>query len=66
MKAFVTGSTGLLGTNLVRELVARGWEVKALARSAEKAEAELGVRFRPLRETLHDEVSWYRTRDLSL
>ncbi len=35
--AFVTGSTGLLGNNLVRELVGRGTAVRALARSAEKA-----------------------------
>lgn len=34
--AFVTGSTGLLGSNLVRLLVAEGWRVRALARSAEK------------------------------
>ena len=38
MKAFVTGSTGLLGSNLVRLLLAQGHKVKALARSAEKAE----------------------------
>ena len=38
MKAFVTGSTGLLGSNLVKALVAAGCEVKALARSREKAE----------------------------
>lgn len=38
MKAFVTGSTGLLGGNLVNALVAAGYEVKALARSREKAE----------------------------
>ncbi|MDY6804706.1 MAG: SDR family oxidoreductase [Cyanobacteriota bacterium] len=37
MKAFVTGSTGLLGNNLTRLLVARGYEVKALTRSLEKA-----------------------------
>ncbi len=42
MKAFVTGSTGLVGSNLVRQLVAQGWDVKALARSAEKAERLLG------------------------
>ncbi len=36
--AFVTGGTGLLGTNLVRELARRGWKVKVLARSREKAE----------------------------
>lgn len=39
--AFVTGSTGLLGNNLVRLLVERGWTVKALARSREKAERQL-------------------------
>jgi len=38
MKAFVTGSTGLLGNNLVRLLVEQGYEVKALARSRLKAE----------------------------
>src|SRR5258706_13968462 len=38
MKAFVTGSTGLLGSNLVNALVAAGHEVKALARSREKTE----------------------------
>lgn len=38
MKAFVTGSTGLLGNNLVRLLVEQGYEVKALARSRQKAE----------------------------
>lgn len=38
MKAFVTGSTGLLGSNLVNALVTAGHEVKALARSHDKAE----------------------------
>ena len=42
MKAFVTGSTGLLGSNLVRLLLAQGHEVKALARSRQKAERVLG------------------------
>jgi dihydroflavonol-4-reductase len=37
MKAFVTGSTGLLGSNLVNLLLAQGHEVKALARSEKKA-----------------------------
>lgn len=37
MKAFVTGSTGLLGSNLIQLLLAQGHQVKALARSAEKA-----------------------------
>jgi dihydroflavonol-4-reductase len=37
MKAFVTGSTGLLGNNLVNLLVEQGHSVKALVRSPEKA-----------------------------
>ncbi|MGB7848053.1 MAG: SDR family oxidoreductase [Candidatus Acidiferrum sp.] len=40
--AFVTGSTGLLGNNLVRFLVSRGVKVKALARSKEKAKTQFG------------------------
>lgn len=43
MKAFVTGGTGLLGNNLVRLLVQQGHEVKALARSPEKARALFGA-----------------------
>ena len=46
MKAFVTGSTGLLGSNLVRLL---------------KAIRELGATFRPFEETLRDEVAYYRS-----
>lgn len=42
MKAFVTGSTGLLGGNLVRLLLEQGWEVKALVRTPEKARRFLG------------------------
>src|SRR5690349_9143977 len=42
MKAFVTGSTGLLGVNLVRLLRERGHEVRALVRSPEKARRLLG------------------------
>lgn len=41
--AFVTGATGLLGTNLVHQLVAAGWEVRALVRSLAKAKAQLGA-----------------------
>ena len=37
---FVTGATGLLGNNLVRELVARGHAVKALVRSRAKGEQQ--------------------------
>lgn len=35
--AFVTGATGLLGNNLVRALLAEGFQVRALARSEAKA-----------------------------
>jgi dihydroflavonol-4-reductase len=41
MRAFVTGSTGLLGNNLVRLLIKEGYHVKALARSREKAQQAL-------------------------
>ena len=42
MKAFVTGSTGFLGNNLVHALLERGYEVKALARNKQKAQKILG------------------------
>jgi dihydroflavonol-4-reductase len=42
MRMFVTGSTGLLGNNLVRKLLEEGHEVLALARSKDKAARELG------------------------
>lgn len=37
MQAFVTGTTGLLGNNLVKLLVEQGYKVKALIRSKTKA-----------------------------
>jgi len=41
MTVFVTGATGLLGSNLTRLLVERGFHVVVLARSADKARAQL-------------------------
>ena len=41
MKTFVTGATGLLGSNLVRALRAEGHSVRALVRSKEKAQRQL-------------------------
>ena len=38
MKAFMTGATGFIGGNVVRKLLERGDEVKALVRSPEKAQ----------------------------
>jgi uncharacterized protein len=43
MRVAVTGATGLIGTALVRALVARGDEVTALSRNAERASAALDV-----------------------
>lgn len=40
--AFVTGATGLLGNNLVKLLLERGMNVKALVRSKEKARQQFG------------------------
>jgi dihydroflavonol-4-reductase len=42
MRAFVTGSTGLLGNNLVRLLIEQGHKVKALVRSKDKAVKQFG------------------------
>jgi len=39
MKAFVTGGTGFIGGHLIKRLLDDGFEVKALARNAEKAKA---------------------------
>ena len=41
MNVFVTGSTGFLGNNLVRQLLERGYTVQALARTREKARTVL-------------------------
>jgi len=37
-RLFVLGGTGFIGAETIREAAARGWEVRALARSEEKAE----------------------------
>jgi dihydroflavonol-4-reductase len=42
MNALVTGGTGMLGHNLVRQLLEAGWHVKALVRSKQKAHKLLG------------------------
>jgi nucleoside-diphosphate-sugar epimerase len=38
MKAFITGGSGFIGQHIIRQLVARGDEVRALARSKHSAE----------------------------
>ncbi len=39
MQAFVTGGTGLLGSNLIRALIWEGWNVKALVRTTRRPQA---------------------------
>jgi uncharacterized protein len=43
MRVAVTGATGMIGATLARALVARGDEVTALSRNADRASATLGV-----------------------
>ena len=43
MRVAVTGATGMIGATLVRALVARGDDVTALSRNADRASAALGV-----------------------
>ena len=45
MKAFVTGASGFIGSNLARELVARGHRVRALLRPEANERALAGVAF---------------------
>jgi dihydroflavonol-4-reductase len=53
--AFVTGGTGLLGTNLVRELARQGWRLKVLCRSREKVARVLeGIEVEPIAGDMDD------------
>jgi dihydroflavonol-4-reductase len=52
MKAFVTGGTGLLGMNLIRQLVSDGHEVRALVRSMDKARRQFASLWEPWRSRL--------------
>lgn len=44
MRALVTGATGLIGNGIARDLVARGHEVRALVRNADRARSVLPER----------------------
>ena len=57
--AKLTGAATLVTLQGVRGLQAR------LAVTSAKAEQELGWKHRPLRETLADEVAWYRAQGLA-
>src|SRR5437867_12104827 len=48
MKCFVTGASGFIGANLVRELVARGHEVKALLRPGADLRGLAGAEFKAI------------------
>jgi dihydroflavonol-4-reductase len=52
MQAFVTGGTGLLGTNLIRHLVSEGHDVRALVRSIDKARRQFADVWEPWRARL--------------
>lgn len=54
MKCFVTGGSGFIGSNLVRELVARGHEVKVLVRPSSDLRALDGVRCERIEGNLTD------------
>lgn len=43
MKALVTGGTGVVGANLIRALLGRGWDVRALVRRGPAPRALLGL-----------------------
>jgi nucleoside-diphosphate-sugar epimerase len=53
-KVFVAGATGVVGSRAVRQLLAAGHEVTALARSPEKAAALLAVGATPVQVDLFD------------
>ena len=57
MKCFVTGASGFIGGNLVRELVARGHEVKALVRHGADLRCLADVDFEKLEGDLTDPAS---------
>ncbi|MFE1595635.1 NAD-dependent epimerase/dehydratase family protein [Nocardia sp. NPDC058705] len=55
---FVTGGNGFIGTHLIRDLVARGIEVRALARSDRSAAAITELGATPIRGELDRPAQW--------
>lgn len=56
-QAFLTGGSGYLGRNLIRELVKQDWYVKALARSDEAARVVKEAGADPIRGDLNDSAA---------
>jgi dihydroflavonol-4-reductase len=61
----IAGISGLIGRLRGQPPALRATDLKRLQRplrwDSQKAERELGVKFRPLEETLADTVGWFRS-----
>lgn len=58
MKVFVTGSTGLLGSNLVKSLLDGGFAVRALVRDRQKASTQLPPEVEVVSGDLENIAQW--------
>ncbi len=62
MKALVTGAAGLIGAHLVRTLLARGWQVRALMRETSRRDSLAGL---PVEIAIADVLNAGRELDLA-
>jgi dihydroflavonol-4-reductase len=60
MKTFITGGTGLLGANIIRELILRGHKVKALVRRGSDLSGIKGLDIDLFEGDLSDEQNLYK------
>lgn len=60
MRAFVTGGTGFVGANLVRELLHQGYAVRALVRPESRLDNLEGLEVEIVRGDLNDPDLWTR------
>jgi dihydroflavonol-4-reductase len=60
MKTFITGGTGLLGANLIRELLCRGHQVRALVRPGADLSGIIGLDIELYKGDLSDEQHLYK------